>query len=396
MRRSLILTAAVLGLAASSSARADDLKVALIYGKTGPLEAYAKQTETGLRMGFEYATKGTMAIDGRKIVLITKDDQTKPDVAKTLLAEAYEDDKVDIAIGTTSSAAALAMLPVAEERKKILIVEPAVADQITGEKWNRYIFRTARNSSQDAISNAVAIGKQGVTVATLAQDYAFGRDGVSAYKAAVEKAGAKVVHEEYTPTTATDFTAPIQKIIGALKDRSGPKYVFVIWAGKGGPFPQLVDNRLDKYGITLTSGSNVLDVLKAMKSMKLEGMVGGAYYYYEIPKNPVNDWLVREHVKRFNEPPDFFTCGGFAAAMAAVAGIQKAGGTDSEKLIAAMEGLEFQTPKGKMVFRKEDHQALQAMYAFKMVGKPDVAWLVPTLTRELSMQETAPAITNQR
>jgi len=133
-----------------------------------------------------------------------------------------------------------------------------------------------------------------------------------------------------------------------------------------------------------------------MKSMKLEGMVGGAYYYYEIPKNPINDWLVREHVKRFNEPPDFFTCGGFAAAMAVVAGIQKAGGTDTEKLIAAMEGLEFQTPKGRMIFRKEDHQALQAMYAFKMVSKPDVAWLVPTLTRELSLQETAPAITNKR
>jgi len=299
-------------------------------------------------------------------------------------------------VGTTSSAAALAVLPVAAEFKKILIVEPAVADSITGENWNRYVFRTGRNSTQDAIANALAVARPGVSIATIAQDYAFGRDGVAAYKAAVEKAGAQVVHEEYTPTTATDFTAPIQKIIGALKDRSGPKYVFVIWAGKGGPFPQLVDNRLDKYGITLTSGSNVLDVLKAMKSMKLEGMVGGAYYYYEIPKNPVNDWLVREHVKRFNEPPDFFTCGGFAAAMAAVAGIQKAGGTDSEKLIAAMEGLEFQTPKGKMVFRKEDHQALQAMYAFKMVGMPDVAWLVPTLTRELSMQETAPAITNKR
>ena len=187
------------------------------------------------------------------------------------------------------------------------------------------------------------MAKPGVSIATIAQDYAFGRDGVAAYKAAVEKAGAKVVHEEYTPTTATDFTAPIQKIIAALKDKPGQKYVFVIWAGKGGPFPQLVDNRLDKYGITLTSGSNVLDVLKAMKSMKLEGMVGGAYYYYEIPKNPVNDWLVREHTKRFNEPPDFFTCGGFAAAMAAVAVIQKAGGTDTEKLIAAMEGLEFQT-----------------------------------------------------
>src|SRR3954454_943281 len=178
VRRSLIITTTILGLAASASAQADDLKIALIYGKTGPLEAYAKQTETGLQMGFEYATKGTLTIDGRKIVIIAKDDQTKPDVAKSALAEAYQDDGVALAIGTTSSAAALAMLPVAEENKKILLVEPAVADQITGEKWNRYIFRTARNSSQDAISNAVAIGKPGVTVATLAQYYAFGRDGV--------------------------------------------------------------------------------------------------------------------------------------------------------------------------------------------------------------------------
>jgi branched-chain amino acid transport system substrate-binding protein len=288
------------------------------------------------------------------------------------------------------------VLPVAAEFKKVLIVEPAVADSITGENWNRYVFRTGRNSTQDAIANALAVARPGVSIATIAQDYAFGRDGVAAYKVAVEKAGAQVVHEEYAPATATDFTAPIQKIIAALKDRPGPKYVFVIWAGKGGPFPQLVDNRLDKYGITLTSGSNVLDVLKAMKAMKLEGMVGGAYYYYEFPKNPVNDWLVREHTKRFNEPPDFFTCGGFAAAMAVVASIQKAGGTDTEKLIAAMEGLEFQTPKGRMIFRKEDHQALQAMYAFKMVSKPDVAWLVPTLIRELSLQETAPPITNKR
>ena len=134
-------------LGASAAAQAADLKIALIHGKTGALEAYAKQTEIGLRLGLEYATKGKMEIDGRKIVIITKDDQGKPDLAKSLLAEAYQDDGVDLAIGTTSSGAALAMLPVAEEYKKILIVEPAVADQITGEKWNRYIFRTGRNLS---------------------------------------------------------------------------------------------------------------------------------------------------------------------------------------------------------------------------------------------------------
>jgi branched-chain amino acid transport system substrate-binding protein len=372
------------------------IKIGFVQGLTGPLEVYAKQEINGFKLGLEYATGGKMEVLGRKIEVIVEDDQLKPDVSKQKVTKLYADDKVDLVVGTTSSAAALAILPVAQEFKKPLIVEPAVADSITGEHWNRYIFRTARNSGQDAIANALAVAKPGVSIATIAQDYAFGKDGVAAYKAAVEKLGAKVVHEEYTPVQATDFTAPIQKIIAALKDLPGQKDVFVIWAGKGGPFPQLVANRLDKYGITITSGSNVLDALKAMKAQGLEGMVGGAYYYYEIPKNPVNDWLVREHQKRFNEPPDFFTCGGFAAAMAVVAGIQKAGGTDPEKLVAAMEGMEFQTPKGKMVFRKEDHQAMQSMYAFKMTAKPDVPWLIPTLTRELTPQETAPPIMNKR
>src|SRR3990170_8344784 len=250
------------------------IKIGLLQGISGPFEVYAKQAVTGFKLGLEYATGGKMEVLGRKIEVLIEDDQLKPDVSKQKATKLYADDKVDLIVGTTSSAAALAILPVAAEFKKVLVVEPAVADSITGEHWNRYIFRTGRNSGQDAISNALAVAKPGSLIATIAQDYAFGRDGVAAYKAAVEKLGAKVVHEEYAPIQATDFTAPIQKIIGALKDKPGAKYVFVIWAGKGGPFPQLVASRLDKYGITLTSGGNVLDVLKALKTMGLEGMVG--------------------------------------------------------------------------------------------------------------------------
>src|SRR5271167_4691099 len=195
--KSLAFAAAL--VASAGAAAADDLKIALIRGLTGPLQAYAKQTETGFMMGLEYATKGTMEVDGRKIVVITKDDQSKPDLAKSALAEAYEDDGVDIAVGTTSSPATIAMLPVAEEHKKILIVEPAVADQITGDKWNRYIFRTARNSTQDAISNAIAIGAPGVSIGVLAVDNAFGRDGVAAFKGALSHTGATLAAEEYAP-----------------------------------------------------------------------------------------------------------------------------------------------------------------------------------------------------
>src|SRR5437660_7174978 len=395
------LTAVLIGLGAIAGtigtieiANADDIKVALIHGRTGALEAYAKQTETGLRLGFEYATKGTMMLDGRKIVIITKDDQSKPDLAKTALAEAYEDDKADIAIGTSSSGAALAMLPVAEEHKKILIVEPAVADQITGDKWNRYIFRTARNSSQDAISNAVAIGKQGVTVATLAQDYAFGRDGVAAFKAALAKTGATLAAEEYAPMNTTDFTAPAQRLFDALKDKPGRKTIWVIWAGAGNPLSKLQDMDPKRYGIELSTGGNILPALAAYK--RLPGMEGATYYYYDIPKNPVNEWLVTEHQKRFNAPPDFFTAGGFSAAMAVVAAVTKAKSIDTEKLIGAMEGMEFDTPKGKMIFRKEDHQALQSMYHFKVKVDPNLAWAVNEPVREIKIDEMNVPIRNKR
>src|SRR6478609_7404102 len=185
-------------------------------------------------MGLDYATGGTMTVAGKKIVVIEKDDQGKPDVGKSLLATAYGDDKADLAIGPTSSGVALAMLPVAEEYKKLLLVEPAGADSITGDKWNKYIFRTGRNSSQDAISNAVAVDKEGVSIATLGQDYAFGRDGVKAFGSALKKA--KLAHEEYLPATTTDFTAGAQRLIEKLKDQPGRKVIWIIWAGAGNPF----------------------------------------------------------------------------------------------------------------------------------------------------------------
>ena len=385
-----VLGILALSFLAAPSMAADPIKIGILQGLSGPYEIYGKAEVTGFKMGLEFFTNGTNKIIGRDVKLFIEDTQLKAARAKMLLTKLYSDDKVDLAIGPTSSGVALAILPVAQQFKKILIVEPAVADAITGKAWNRYIFRTGRNSGQDAISNAAAIAKPGVSIATIAQDYAFGRDGVAAYKKAAEKLGAKIVHEEYADPKATDFTAPVQRVIEALKDKPKPKYVFVIWAGKGGPIPQLISAGLDKYGIEITSGGNVLAALKVMKPLK--GMRGSIYYYYENPNNPVNDWLVKEHYKRFNEPPDFFTCGGFAAASAVVSGITKAGTTDTEKLIATMEGMVFMTPKGTMVFRKDDHQALQSMFAFKLDVKPDVEWAIPVLVREMSPAETAPPI----
>jgi branched-chain amino acid transport system substrate-binding protein len=380
---------------APAQAQGKDIKIAHISDKTGPLEAYAKQTQAGLMMGLEYATGGTMTVLGRKIVVIEKDAQFKPDVAKAALAAAFGDDGADIAVGPTFSASGLAMLPVAEEYKKILLVEPAVADSITGDKWNRYIFRTGRSSSQDAISGTVTIPGT-ANIAMLAQDYAFGRDGVKAFKEAMALTGnkANIVHEEYAPPTTTDFTAPAQRIFDALKDKPAPKILGIIWAGQN-PLLKIVEMQPERYGIAMAPGGNILPVLKSWKN--LAGLEGSIYYYYAFPKNKVNDWLVAEHKKRFaGAPPDFFTAGGMSAGIAIVEAIKKAGGTDTEKLISAMEGMSFDSPKGKMTFRKEDHQALQSMYHFRMKKVQTDEWDLLELVREIPASEIPLPIRNKK
>jgi branched-chain amino acid transport system substrate-binding protein len=178
-----------------------------------------------------------------------------------------------------------------------------------------------------------------------------------------------------------------------MKDKPGRKVLFVIWAG-GNPFGKLAELNPGRYGIELATGGNILPAMAAFKATP--GMEGATYYYYEIPKNPINKWLVDEHQKRFKSPPDFFTAGGMSAGIALVEALKKSGSTDTEKLITAMEGLSFETPKGKMTFRKEDHQAMQSMYHFKIKVDPNVAWGIPELVREIKPEDMNIPVRNKR
>ncbi|MAW86797.1 MAG: ABC transporter permease [Phyllobacteriaceae bacterium] len=378
------LAAGALGSATAQDG--DPVKIALVHGLSGsPLEAFSKQTSTGFQLGLEYATNGTMEIKGRKIEVIEKDTQFKPDVARSALAEAYGDDDALIAVGGTSSGVTTAMLPVAAEYEKILVVEPAVADSLTGPDSNRYVFKTSRNSSMDMQAQAKALRPDDkLFVATLAQDYAFGKDGIAAFKAALEGTGATVVAEEYVPIKTTDFTATIERMFNALKDRDGRKVIVIYVAGIDAMTPITAADP-GRYGIEISTGGNILPAMASYK--QVPGMEGAIYYYYELPKNEINDWLVAEHQKRFNSPPDFFTAGGMAAALAIAKALETAGEWDTETLISTMEGMSWETPKGTMTFRPEDHQALQSMYHFKIRVDDNVEWAIPELVREITPDE---------
>lgn len=367
----------------------EPIKIGIVTSKTGPLEAYGNQMLRGFELGLDYATNGTREIDGRKIEVYIEDSETNPEKGVEKATKLLEETKVDVLVGSASSGVALAILPLAEEYERVMVVEPAVADSITGSEWNRYIFRTGRNSSQDAVAGAVAISKPGTKIAIIAPDYAFGRDGAAAFKTAAEKLGAEIVLEEYPPINATDFTATVQKVIDVK-----PDYLYVIWAGANSPWKTIMDMKVTEKGTKISTGAPDIAALKTMNAFV--GMEGFTVYYHTLPDNKVNDWLVEEHQKRFNEVPDLFTPGGMSNAIAIVEGIKKAGTTDADALIKAMEGMSFETPKGTMTFRAEDHQALQALYAITLEQVDGYDYPVPTLIREMKPEELIPPILNNK
>ncbi|WP_071396239.1 substrate-binding domain-containing protein [Bacillus tuaregi] len=366
------------------------IKIGVLASQTGALESYGKQTVRGFELGLDYATDGTREVAGQKIEFVVEDTETKPEVAVQKATKLLEEDGVDFLVGSSSSGDTLAVLPLAEEYEKIMVVEPAVADSITGSEFNPYIFRTARNSSQDAVAGAAAIAGEGVKIATLAPDNSFGRDGVAAFTESAKKLGAEIVHEEFADPSATDFTSNVQKVVDAK-----PDYLFVIWAGANTPWTQIADMKVQEKGIKISTGAPDIPALTTMEP--LVGMEGFTVYYHELPQNEINDWLVEEHKKRFGgDVPDLFTPGGMSAAIAIVEALKKTdGNTDTETLIETMEGMSFDTPKGEMTFREEDHQALQTLYAIKLEKKAGVPYPVPVLIRELAPDETAPPIRNK-
>lgn len=384
-----LLTLACVGAVAfaTSAVAQDPIKIALVHGISGSsYEVFSRQTHTGFQMGLEYATGGTMEVNGRPLEVIIKDTQFKPDIARAVLEEAYGDDDVLIAVGGTSSGVTMGMLPIAEEYERILVVEPAVADSLTGPDSNRYVFKTSRNSSMDMQAQALALSPdENLYVATLAEDYAFGKDGIAAFEAALEGTGATIVTQEFVPQGTTDYTAAAERMFAALKDQPGRKVILIYVAGGGNPMGKIQSMQPDRYGIEISTGGHILAVLPSYK--EVPGMEGAIYYYYELPKNPINDWLVEEHFARFDGPPDFFTAGGMAAALAIVKALETAETIDTEGVISAMEGMTWETPKGTMTFRPEDHQALQSMYHFKIRVDDDVAWAIPDLMREITSGE---------
>ena len=356
------------------------IKVGLITDASGALAIYGAHILRSFMLGMEYATgaagtagdmfdftatqENTFTLEGCEIQVFVRDDQSNPENTATIARELIDVENVDLLVGTVSSGATATLQGIAFESGVPLIVAPAAANDITGVNFNEYTFRTSRNNYQDAMNECVFLAREYGTFVQIAPDYAFGWGSAQAFRDACSLEGGSFVAEDiFAPLDTTDFTPYMEQVLD-----SGAEAYIVTWAGSG--FVPLVQAATD-LGVNeeMALGATFIDnVLMPLWYGNAVGSTNGILYHYSAPDNEINDFLTDQDLARYGTAPDLFDADGMNAAIMAVEAIKATGGDVSgEALVAAMEGMTFEGPKGTVYIRPEDHVAIQDMYVLKLV-----------------------------
>jgi branched-chain amino acid transport system substrate-binding protein len=365
----LIVAVALVGTSMPISRAQEPLKIGLLTDKTGALAIYGTELANGFTLGLQYATGGTMEVAGRKIEVLERDNAGKPETAVSQARELIETEDVELLVGSPSSGVVVAVQQVAVDSDVILMAAPGASPAITGANFNINTFRVCRNTYQDSLSFVSYAKQSGLTkFVILAADYEFGRASAGAFEAVFKANGLEFVRETiYAPLETSDFTQYLQQVID-----SGAQAVIPIWAGDTSIalFKQIEELGV-KNKMSVVSAFNSNDIVKVSDPSNI-GNVSWIVYHYSFPKNEVNDWLVAEHKKAFNDVPDLFTECAFATAQALVTALTINGGDTTPKgMIPVLEGLSFNGPKGAYYILPGNHQALVPMYIAKLANLSD-------------------------
>ncbi len=362
-----------------TSATRHTVRVGIIYSRSGLLSAFGAQYIQGLRLGLQYATKGTNRVRGHRIQLTTVDDAGDPakavSAAKDLIGRGYK-----IIAGTVSSGVALQLGPLAEQNRILYISGPAANDRVTG--LNRYTFRSGRQTYQDILAIRGILGRGvGRRIVVFAQDTAFGQGNVQAVRDVLGGRG-HVVSQVLVPLSASDFTPFARRAREAR-----PNLLFVAWAGTTAP---AMWRALQQQGLMRSTRVATGLAERATWGSYAPGIDFLSHYVYNAPKNKVNNWL-RARMRRRNQVPDIFTPDGFVAAQMIVRAIQRGGGTNVDRMIRALEGWQFVAPKGAQRIRGRDHAMLQPMFHVRLRKRG--SRYIPVVRRTFSSRTVAPPVT---
>jgi branched-chain amino acid transport system substrate-binding protein len=354
---------AAIALAASlitTGSAQEVVKIGLILPMTGQQASTGRQIAAAAKL---YMELNGNIVAGKKIELVIKDDATVPETTKRVTQELIVNEKVKFIAGFGITPSALAVAPLATQAKVPEIVMAAGTSIIT-EK-SPYIARTSFTLGQSSVITADWAAKAGIKkVVTFVSDYGPGHDAEASFKERFTQAGGQVVAALRVPLATPDFAPFLQRARDAAPDAI---FIFVP-SGQGAALVrQFAERGLDKAGIKIIGPGDVMDddQLNGMGDVVLGTIT--AHMYSAAHPSEKNKAFVAAFQKANNFRPNFMAVGGYDGMHLIYEALKKTNGdTDGDKLIAAMKGMSWESPRGPISIDPDTRDIVQNIYIRKV------------------------------
>ncbi len=361
---STILLGAALaaGLAAASSARAEELRIGFIAPMTGIFAQVGKDMVNGFQM---YLDEHGGKLGGMDVKFIVEDDQGKPDTGVTKAKKLVLQDKVHMFIGGVLASTGYALAPVSTELKTIYIASIPAADDLTQRQASKYpyFFRTGWSSSQPNHPYGQWACDQGYKkIVAVAADYAFGYEQVGGFQKTFEDCGGKIIQNIWPPLGTKDFGPYIPNI------KADADAVFSMMVG---PMSLQFPKQLRASGFKkpiLGGGTSYDEFALPFMGDEVIGDVSALQYSAAL-ETPKNEAFVKAYRAKYGKVPSYFSESNYSTALLIDDVITKAGGKwpGSEEFIKMASAEKLDTPRGPVSF--EDRNPVQNIYIKKVEKK---------------------------
>ncbi|WP_193187640.1 ABC transporter substrate-binding protein [Nisaea sediminum] len=358
-----LLTAAI----AAPSHAADSVKIGDMNSYTR-LPAFTVPYKMGLDLAVEHINAKGGVLGGRMIEVVSRDDLGKPDEAVKIAEEMFSRDGVVLVSGNLFSHVGLALASYAKQKKKLYLASEPLADALVWEKGNRYTFRLRPSTYMQAAMLAEEAAKTGAKRwATIAPNYAYGKEAVAAFKQVLTKLVPDVefVAEQWPALFKIDGAAEAQALAAA-----NPEAIYNVTFGsdlakfaREGSLRNLFDG---KTMLGLLGGEP--EYLDPLKDEAPEGWIVTGYPWYAI-ETPEHTAFKEAYEKRYGDYPRNGSLVGYNTMLSIAAAIEKAGSTETEALVEAFKGLKLATPVGEITYRAIDHQSTMGAFVGKTAVK---------------------------
>lgn len=340
--------------------------------RIGEINSYKAQAAflEPYRRGMELAVEQVNAaggVAGRKIEVVTRDDNANPGDAVRMAEELVSAEKVDLLAGGFLSHIGVALGDFAKQRKVFYLASEPLTDKIVWQGGNRYTFRLRPSTYMQSAMLAPEAAKLGKKRwALVYPNYEYGQSAVATFKSLLKAAQPDVefVNEQATPLGKIDAGAVTQ----ALADAKPDAIFNVLFGADLAKFVREGSTRgLFQSAAVVSLLTGEPEYLDPLKDEAPKGWIVTGYPWYAIP-TPEHKAFLDAYQKKYNDYPRLGSVVGYSTIKAIAAGIAKAGSPETEKLVQAFSGLEFDSPLGKAMFRAIDHQSTMGAY----VGKTDL------------------------